>query len=85
MYVEILNFEIEVMNILQTRTYEIKYEEKVLTIKNWLGREVLQFIDAFTYSKKIEACKRAEGLLGMLNKNLNHNIMKPYYHCDTTG
>ena len=38
-YTELLSLEKEVTNILQTNTYNIPEEEKVPTIKNWLGRE----------------------------------------------
>ena len=39
-YVELLGFKIEVMNILQTKTYKLNDEEKAPMIKkNWLGRE----------------------------------------------
>ena len=44
-YVELLCFEVEVMNILQTRKYgkyELNEEEKVPIIRKWLGREILQ-------------------------------------------
>ena len=32
-YVEVMNFEIEIMNILETRAYELVDEEKVLELK----------------------------------------------------
>ena len=44
MYTELLNFEIEVKNILETKAYEHTYEEKPPVIKNWLGREGWQLI-----------------------------------------
>ena len=37
-YGELLCFELEVMNIIQTKTCELTEEEKVPIIKNWLGR-----------------------------------------------
>ena len=40
-YIELLNFEMEVMNILEIKAYELTDEEKVPVIKNWLGREGL--------------------------------------------
>ena len=43
-YIELLNFEMEIMNTLQTRASEVNNDEKVCIIKNWLGREGLQFI-----------------------------------------
>ena len=38
-YVELLNFKLEVTNILEKRAYEISDEKNVLVIMNWLGRE----------------------------------------------
>ena len=40
-YTELLVFEIEDTNILETDAYELTDEEKVPVIKNWLGRESL--------------------------------------------
>ena len=36
-YVELLNFKMELINILETKAYEFTDEEKVSVIKNWLG------------------------------------------------
>ena len=38
-YVELLNFLLEVINILETRILEINKEERILVTKNWLGWE----------------------------------------------
>ena len=38
-YVELLNFEMEVTNILEMKMYLLTEEEKVPIIKNWLDRE----------------------------------------------
>ena len=40
-YVELLNFDMEVMSILETRVYELTDEEKVSVIIHWLGQEGL--------------------------------------------
>ena len=37
--VKLLSFEMEVSNILQTKTYELNEEDEVPIIKKWLGRE----------------------------------------------
>ena len=37
MYVKLLNFKLEVTNILENSAYEISDEEKVPVTKNWLG------------------------------------------------
>ena len=39
---ELLNSEMEVMNIIQTKVYELTVEEIVPVINNWLGWEGLQ-------------------------------------------
>ena len=56
----------EVMNILQARPYQLNDEQKVPTIKNWLGREGLQFTPTFTNYER-EACKTAQGLFKTFN------------------
>ena len=61
MYTELLNSEVEVMNILQTRTYELTGEENAPIIKNWLGREGLQLIKTLANEEK-EKCKTAKRL-----------------------
>ena len=40
-YVRLLNFQLEVMNILETKAYEINNEERILVIKNCLGQKGL--------------------------------------------
>ena len=41
---ELLNFEMEIANVLQAQMYDVNDEEKVPVIKSWLGREGLHFI-----------------------------------------
>ena len=50
-YVELINIEMEVTDILHTKTYELTHEVKVIIIKNWLGRDV-QLIKAFMSAEK---------------------------------
>ena len=50
-YIELLSFDMEVMTLLQTRTYRLNEEEKVPTIKK-LAKEVLQLIQIFISSEK---------------------------------
>ena len=71
--VEVLNFKMEVTNILQMKMYELTEEEKVPIIKNWLGREGLQLIKTFTN----ETCKTARGLFSTLSEKFMpwHNQM----------
>ena len=40
-YVELLNFEMELVNVLQAEAYELSGEGKVLIIENWVIREGL--------------------------------------------
>ena len=54
-YTELINFEMEVTNILEMKAYELNDEEKVTVIKNWLGRKGLQLIKTFTNKKKENA------------------------------
>ena len=69
-----LKFEMKVMEIIETRVYELSYEEKVPLIKNWFGQEGLQLIKTFTHEEK-EKCTTAEGLLSILSNKfkLQHN------------
>ena len=46
-YIELMNFEMEVSNILETKVYELSEEEKVPVIKNWLSIKGLQLIQTF--------------------------------------
>ena len=36
-YIKLMNFKMEVSNILETKVYEISEEEKILMIKNLMG------------------------------------------------
>ena len=43
-YMELLNFEMEVMNVIQAKVYYLSDAVKVSVIRNWLDREGLQLI-----------------------------------------
>ena len=75
-YVELLNLEIKVANLLQMQAYDLNNEKKVSIIKNWLGREELQFIQTPTNAEK-DTCKSATGLFNVLKEKfrLQHNKM----------
>ena len=62
--------------MLQAEAYDLCEEGMVSFIKNWLGREGLQFIQTLTNVEK-EACKKATGLLNVLKEKfrLQHNEM----------
>ena len=64
-YVELLYFKMEVANTLQVKSFDLNDEEKVPVIKNWLGREGLQFIQTVINIEK-EACKGATGMFNTL-------------------
>ena len=75
-YVELLNFEMHVANVLQADAHDLIEEGKVPIIKNWLGREGLQFIQTVTNVEK-EACKRTTVLFNVLKEKFKsqHNEM----------
>ena len=64
MYIELLNFEMEVMNILQTKVYYLNNKEQAPIIMKFLEREGLQLIQPFTNFKK-GVCKTTEGLFNI--------------------
>ena len=49
---ECMNFEMELINILETKVYKLTEEEKVPVIKHWLSWEDLQLIQTFTNKEK---------------------------------
>ena len=51
-YVELLNFQLEVMSLLQTRAYKVYDEERIPFIKNWPGQEGLLLMETFTQEEK---------------------------------
>ena len=69
-----------VANILKTKKYELTDEEKVLVIKNWLGREGWQLKKTFTNEKK-ENCNTAKGLFSVLHQSSSHAIIEQYCIC----
>ena len=55
MYVELLTFEMEVINILETKTYEFTDKANVQVIKSWPGQEGLELIKTFMNKEKESA------------------------------
>ena len=51
-YVTMLNFEMEVANMLQTKAYYLNDEEKVPNIKNWLGPRRAGIYTTLTNAKR---------------------------------
>ena len=64
-YAELVNFEMEVTNILETRAYGLTDDEKVPVIKNWLCWEGLQLIRAFIHEGN-EKHRTAKGFFSQL-------------------
>ena len=62
MYSELLNFEMEVTKILETKSYDLTNEKKVLVIKNWIDREGLQLILRTFKNEDKEKCKTVKEL-----------------------
>ena len=88
-YLELLKFEVELVNVLQARAYDLNNEEKVSIIKNWLGREGLQFIDCHQYlergqllvsgtTKKSSLCaaKATDRRVGMVTEAVNYLLIR---------
>ena len=57
-HVKLMNFNIEMSNIQQTKVYEISEEKNVPVIKNLFGWEGLQLKKMFTQEEK-EKCRTA--------------------------
>ena len=51
-YTELMNFKMEVLNILDIKAYKLSKEEKVQQIKNWLDQKGLQLTQTLTWEKK---------------------------------
>ena len=72
----------EVGNVLQAGICDLSEEGKVSIIKNWSGREGMQFIQTLTNAKK-GACRSATGLFNVLKEKfwpqLNEVILSLQY------
>ena len=74
-YVKLLNFQLEMMNILETRAYEINDEERIPIIKNRLGQEAC-YSWKLLHRRKKKYVKPQKGLFSVLS-----NRFKPcHYH-----
>ena len=74
MYVKLLNFQLEVMNILETRAYDINDEERILVIKNWWGQEGLLLMETSMQEEK----KNHKGIA--LSAKQSIQVMLYLYH-----
>ena len=74
-YVELLNFEMDVTNVLQVYAYDLNDEEKVHIIKNQLGREGYNLYRLSLMLRKRHA-KVEHDCLMFLKKNSGHSIIK---------
>ena len=61
-------------------TYNTQEQDKIVLVKNWLGRKGLHYIEILTETEK-QACSTLQGLFDTLAKKLDHNLMKPSSHC----
>ena len=61
-------------------TYNTQEQDKIVLVKNWLGRKGLHYIESLTEEEK-QACITLQGLFDTLAKNLDHNLMKPSSQC----
>ena len=77
----IKHFRLEVNNAF--KSYNMPQTGKITSIKKWLGRKGLQFLETLT-QKEQKGCNTTEGLFTMLNKSSNHNIMKASNHYSST-
>ena len=69
-----VKFQLEAMNILETRAHKINDEDRISVIKNWLGLEGLLLMETFMQEEK-EKCKTTKGLFSILSNRfkLCHN------------
>ena len=72
-YVELLNFEKEVVNVLHAKVYDLN-DEKVHIIKNWLGWEGLQFTQTVTNAEK-DTCKMQQDCFNVLKEKFKATFM----------
>ena len=75
-YVEILNFEMKVTNVLQAKVCDLSDKEKVPIIENQLDKEELQIIQTLTNAEK-ETCNSTTGLFTVFKEKFRprHNEM----------
>ena len=62
-YSELKTFQLEVNNILST--YNILQTDKLVLVKNWLGRKGIQYLEMLTGAEK-ETCNTLEGIFDTL-------------------
>ena len=62
-YTELKTFRLEVSNVLST--YGTPEVEKLVVVKNWLGRKRLHYLETLMLGEK-EACNKLDGLFDML-------------------
>ena len=79
--VELLNFQLEVTNIIETRAYEINDEDRILLIKNWLDEEGLLLMKTFTQKERAKCKTTKRTVLGVMQ--LIQTALSLYYNCTT--
>ena len=84
-YIELLKFEMAVINTLHTRSYKPIDEEKVSVIKN-LARKGGTTVHTNTHKFQIKRhVKQQKGCLKCPMKIINYSIIKLYYHYNTVS
>ena len=78
-YVKLLHFQLEVMNILESRAKEINDEARIPVIMSWLGWEGLLFMETFTQEEK-EKCKTIKGLFSVLSNRFKVSFQYQKLH-----
>ena len=71
-YSKLNTFRLKVNNILST--YNTQQADKLVLVKNWLGRKGLQYLETLMTTEK-ETCNTLEGLFDTLS-----NKFKPQYN-----
>ena len=72
-YTEQKAFILKVRNVLST--YNAQEQEKITTVKNWLGRKGLQYLESLTEGEK-QACDTLQGLCDTLAKKFRPQCNK---------
>ena len=68
-YVELVNFEMQITNILETKLYKLMHEEKVPVIKNWYGQEGMQLIQ---YKHSLMKKRKVQNYKGCVHSIVQH-------------
>ena len=79
-YTEWKAFMSEVRNVIST--YNSHEQEKIVMVKNWLGRKGLHYIESLTETEK-QVCGTLQWLIDTLAKKLGLNITRQSDPCNS--